>query len=70
MKGNQPEYLPTPGRIAQECARIRDNWSDEERIRRLVGGQEVNDCKRWTLPEIATSHCMSRVRSTVLGLAT
>ncbi|MEQ8211671.1 MAG: hypothetical protein RH917_17850 [Lacipirellulaceae bacterium] len=69
MRGNQPGYLPTPANIATECARIRATWSDAERNRRLVGVSQDQVSTRWQPPEIATSNCMARVRSTVLSLA-
>lgn len=68
-RGNQPGYLPTEARIASECARIRSTWSEAERSRRLVGASDDQVSTRWQPPEIATSSCMARVRSTVLSLA-
>lgn len=31
---SQPEYLPTPEQIAEDCRRIQAEWTDKEREKR------------------------------------
>lgn len=64
----EPGYLPTPNQITEACLTIRENWSQAEKQRRLVGySQEVLEC-RWSPPRIDTSLCTSRVRKEVSEL--
>lgn len=36
--GHRRAYLPTPQEIRQKCLEFQAGWSDEERSRRVVGG--------------------------------
>jgi len=64
----EPEYLPTPNQIIEECLAIRDSWSPAEKKRRWVRySQELLD-NHWLPPRIDTSMCTSRVRKEVSEL--
>lgn len=36
--GHRKAYLPSPDEIRQKCLEFQAGWSDEERAKRLVGG--------------------------------
>lgn len=42
-KGHRKAYLPTPAEIRQKCLEFQAGWSDEERSRRVVGGDRSNE---------------------------
>lgn len=44
--GSVPNHMPTPEEIAAACLLIQQDWSDEERERRVVGCMG-----RYTIPE-------------------
>ncbi len=56
------DYLPSPGQIAFQCARIRAQWTPAERRRRAVGNPAEPQPLAWHPPVIDMSQCHARVR--------
>ncbi len=67
---DRAEYLPSRREIVRACAAIQRGWTPAERRRRTVGGGLVAQSTLWTPPQIATSHCLARVRRMVAEAAT
>lgn len=41
--GHRKAYLPSPAEIRQKCLEFQAGWSDEERSKRIVGGDRSLD---------------------------
>lgn len=41
--GHRKAYLPSPEEIRQKCLEFQSQWSDEERAKRVVGGDRSSD---------------------------
>ena len=63
----QPEYLPTPRQIADQCRKIRNRWTAAERQRRLVGFRRELAESMWVPPRVDTTLCTARVRRVATG---
>lgn len=55
---------PTPEEIQQRCMEIQSEWSEKERLRRIVGGPSNREIERgagdWEVPTVKTPKAMQQ----------